>query len=163
MSCTIDQKSVYDWAVAVTPIFISAAVGVIGYFQYAINKSKFRLDLYNRRFSIYEKSLEYFQSYYSRHSDPEAVERSSKGFIRAYRESVFLFGADSNVYKTLTELKDTLGFLLQFNEKFKSEPYDKDECKAYSNIKSSKREPYAIMESLELELLPWLDFQKIEK
>lgn len=163
MTCNVCQKSCYDWVVAVAPILISCAVAAIGYFQYKVNRHKFRLDLYNRRFSVYEKSLTYFQSYYSPAPTDEFIDSCARDFIRIYRESVFLFGEDSAVYKVLTELKDTLSFLIQFDRKFRSKPYDEDEYKAWSFMKESKQDLHTIMVALEKALLPWLDFKKIEK
>ncbi|MBS1229474.1 MAG: hypothetical protein H6R17_2751 [Proteobacteria bacterium] len=156
-------KTYYDWAMASAPIFISAAVALIGYFQYKINRYKLRLDLYNRRFSVYEKSLTYFQSYYLSNHSEDLIDNCARDFICAYRESLFLFGKDSAVYKALTELKDTLAFLIQFDRKFGAEPYDKDEHSAWSSTRTSKRDLHEIMAALENALLPWLDFKKIEK
>jgi len=108
----------------------------------------------------YEKALAYFQAYYSTNQD--AVSDSAQEFIRAYRESIFLFGLDSDVYKVLTELKDKLSFLLQFEKKFSSKTYDHDEYVASSNIRDEKRDLHVIMKSLEEALMPWLDFKKVE-
>ena len=63
----------------------------------------------------------------------------------------------------LTELKDTLSFLAQFEEKFSSKPYDKDEYEAWSKTKEKKRDLDTIMKALEEALMPWLDFKKILK
>ncbi|MDX8128493.1 hypothetical protein QLH52_14465 [Methylomonas sp. OY6] len=163
MTCSADQKSYYDWALVLVPIFISGAVALIGFFQYRINNHKFRLDLYNRRFSVYEKALVYFQSYYSSDTNAEFIDACARDFIRVYRESIFLFGADSAVYRELTALKDTLGFLVQFDRKFKTEPRDQDEYKEWSKRKQSKPDLHTIMAALENALLPWLDFKKIGK
>lgn len=160
-TCSSDPKTYYDWVIAVTPIIISCVVAIIGILQYRTNKHKFRLDLYNRRFAVFEKSLEYFQGYYSK--DQENITNCAKEFIRFYRESVFLFGLDSDVYKVLTELKDTLSFLVQFDERHKEESYDRDEFAAMSKAKSNKRDPHVIMQDLESALMLWLDFKKIEK
>ena len=161
MTCNADQKNYYDWAVVLVPILISGAVALIGYFQYRINSHKFRLDLYNRRFSVYEKALVYFQSYYSSDSSVEFIDECARDFIRAYRESIFLFGADSSVYQQLTVLKDTLSFLIQFDREFKSEPLDPDKYAAWSETKQSKPDLHTIMAALENALLPWLDFKKV--
>lgn len=163
MPCTAEQKSLYDYFLVIFPLIVSVAVGFIGWFQFKINKHKLRLDLYNRRFSVYEKTLSYFQSYYSRSHVPESTASSASEFIRAYRESIFLFGADSAVHKKLTELKDTLGFLIQFDEKFRSDPYDKDEYKVWSEKKQSIADASTLMKALENDLLPWLDFRNVEK
>ena len=163
VACNVCEKTYYDWVMASAPIFISAAVALIGYFQYKVNRYKLRLDLYNRRFSVYEKSLAYFQSYYLPKPAEDFIDSCARDFVRAYRESMFLFGEDSAVYKVLTELKDTLSFLVQFDRKFQTEPYDKDEYSAWASTKESKRDLHDIMAALESALLPWLDFKKIEK
>ena len=163
MICNTNQKDYYDWALVLVPIFISVAVALISFFQYRINSHKFRLDLYNRRFSVYEKALAYFQSYYSSCANVALVDDCATDFIRVYRESIFLFGADSTVYRELTVLKDTLSFLVQFDRKFKTEPRDPDQYKEWSKLKQSKPDPHTIMAALENALLPWLDFKKVGK
>lgn len=160
-SCPTDTKSCFDWIIAITPIVISLAVACIGFLQYRINKHKFRLDLYNRRFAVYEKALSYFQAYYS--NDKANLTVCKQEFIRFYRESVFLFGPNSDVYKALTELKDTLSFFIYFEEKYSVQPYDEDEYKVMSKARNEKRDPHAIMQDLEKALRPWLDFKTIEK
>lgn len=163
MSCHPYTKQTIDYLLAVVPIIISFAVVFIAWAQYKTNKNKLRLDLYNRRFAVYDKTLAYYQAYYSGDSDNEALRESVIDFVRAYRESSFLFGRESSVYKALTEIKDTFEFLVQFDAKFRSAPYDKDEFQAWSESKASKSDPTKLMESLEQMLTPWLDFQKIEK
>jgi hypothetical protein len=162
VNCNTLEKSFYDWAIAFTPILISGAVAVIVYFQYKVNKHKFRLDLYNRRFSVYEKSLAYFQSYSSSDSTAELIDSCARDFIHVFRESIFLFGKDSEVYKVQEELKVTLSFLVQFDREFNSESYDNDKYNVWSLRKQSMRDPHKIMEDLENALLPWLDFKKID-
>lgn len=157
-----DHNSLYDLCMAIAPLVISLAVACIGWLQYKINRHKFRLDLYNRRFAVYESTLSYFQSYYSESSTAESTALSSREFIRAYRESFFLFGAKSGVYQKLTSLKDTLSFLCQHKERFTSKPYDEDEYRASTAAKQKLPDLSALMRALEDELLPWLDFRKIE-
>ena len=162
MPCHPDTKQTIDYLLWVQ-IIISLAVAFIALAQYKTNNNKLRLDLYNRRFAVYDKTLAYYQVCYSRDSNNEALREIATDFVRAYRESFFLFGRESAVYKALTEIKDTFGFLGQFDAKFKSEPNNKDELRAWSEIKASKPDPTKLMESLEQALTPWLDFQKIGK
>lgn len=163
MPCHPDTKQAVDCILGVLPIITSCAVAYIAWAQYKTNKNKLRLDLYNRRFAVYDKTLAYYQAYYSRDLDNEALRESATDFVRAYRESSFLFGRKSSVYKALTEIKDTFGFLVEFDAKFGSGSYDKDEHRAWSKIRASKKDPTKLMESLEQALTPWLDFQEIEK
>jgi hypothetical protein len=157
----VTEEKLGDTLLKLIPIIISISVVVIGYFQFKINKHKLKLDLYNRRFLVYERTLDYFQAYYFKSANEELIDNAALEFIKAYRESTFLFGNKSTVYILLTELKDTLNFLIYFDRKFKDKIYDDDEYKASSNAKSKKRDLSAIMNDLESSLTPWLDFKKI--
>jgi hypothetical protein len=144
-----------------TPIIISFSVALISFFQYKINNEKLRLDLYNRRFSVYEKTLKYFLQYFENNSSRDSYLEIKNDFVHSYRESLFLFGRESEVYQILTNIKDTIGFLYQFNEKFNSDFYDKDEYKYWSKEKESKQDPTFLMDSLEKSLEKWLNFHNI--
>lgn len=105
MTCA---KDTIDYLFSAAPLVISAAVAYVALGQYKTNRRKFRLDLYNRRFAVFEAALAYFQAYYSRDSENGDVDRASALFVRGYREASFLFGRDSSVYHALTEIKDTI-------------------------------------------------------
>ncbi len=126
-----------DYLSAAGPLIISAAVAYVAWAQYKTSRRKFRFDLYNRRFAVFEAALVYYQAYSS--TDPEAIDRASVDFVRGYREASFLFGRDSSVYHALTKIKDRL-----------AGPANQD------------RDPTAAMQELEDALLPWLDFRKFE-
>lgn len=159
-----DLKTNLDWVIAVTPIIISITVAIVGFFQYRINRQKFRLDLYNRRFAVYSKTLQYLQSHYNSKEQEENKAICKNEFIHFYRESLFLFGGDSIVYKLLTELKDTLEFLTSYNQILsETSKNDKDTLKSIVKTKEGKRDTTKIIEDLEKALIPWLDFKKIEK
>lgn len=135
MICAADT---IDYLFATGPLVISVAVAYVAWAQYKTNRRKFRFDLYNRRFSVFEAALAYYQAYYS--TDSEAIDRASVDFVRGYREASFLFGRDSSVYHALTTLKDTLA----------AGPDNWD------------RDPTVAMQELEDALLPWLNFRKFE-
>lgn len=84
MPCHPDTKQAVDWILGVLPIITSCAVAYIAWAQYKTNKNKLRLDLYNRRFAVYDKTLAYYQAYYSRDLDNEALRESATDFVRAY-------------------------------------------------------------------------------
>lgn len=161
MFCFLQTKQPIDYLLALLPIIISFAVALIAWSQYRTAKNKLRLDLYNRRFAVYDKTLSYYQVYYLRELNSEMIQNSAAEFIHAYRESLFLFGRESGVYKVLTEIKDTFGYLIAYDARLKSDSIDKDELYAWYKIKESKPDPTKLMESLEQALMPWLDFQKI--
>jgi hypothetical protein len=68
--------------------------------------AKLRLDLYDKRFAIYEDALAFYQALGGSPNSLQsetfaAVQRS---FIKSYRESQFLFDADSGVFELLGKL-----------------------------------------------------------
>lgn len=131
MSCWNTGKSLIDYLFAVGPIAISTLVVWIAYLQFQVNRKKFRLDLFNRRFSIYEKTLDYFLACYQ-----NGGSENNHAFVKAYREAFFLFGSESEVYRSLTSIKDAI---------------------------ASNHDPQKLMEKLECDLLPWFDFNKIDR
>jgi|GEM_PF-3635214 len=157
MLCSLVQKNCYDWFLAIFPLLIAFAVFLISCRQYTVNKHKFRLELYNRRFEVYEKTLAYHQSYYFPVEDARSI---TNEFICAYREAIFLFGENSEVFKKLTELKDTLSFLVQ--SKDASNASNEETRKALYKAKQATKDPSFLMKELEKELLPWLSFSKIK-
>ncbi|MES1953103.1 hypothetical protein [Salinisphaera hydrothermalis] len=159
----IPVREIYGLFIGIVPLVISAAVGWIGWLQYRTNKQKLRLDLYHRRFDVYQKTLAYFQLYYSESATNKDIDLVQRNFTQAYRESRFLYGADSPVYKILTDIKDTLGFLLYFDKEFASKPYDPDRYKAWSKKKSETPKPEDLMKSLEDALQKSLDFGNIAR
>jgi hypothetical protein len=130
-------EDILDYLLAAGPLVTSVAVAYVAWAQYRMNRRKFRFDLYNRRFAVFEAALSYYQAYYSK--DSEALDRASVDFVRGYREASFLFGRDSSVYHALTTIKDALA----------AGP-------------ANREEPTAAMQELENALLPWLDFRKFK-
>ncbi|HUX90140.1 MAG TPA: hypothetical protein VMV48_05565 [Gallionellaceae bacterium] len=138
MTCPVESKDALDYLIAIAPILISGAVGCIALAQYVTNKSKLRLDLYNRRFAIYHKTVSYYLACMKpRNSTDEAFRECESEFVVAYRESVFLFGTTSTVYEKLTEVKNLL-----------------------SNPKVDPIQVEKTMLELEQSLLPSLDFHR---
>lgn len=161
MICQVQSKDIWDRLLAMAPLLISAVVAWIAWAQYKTSQNKLKLDLYNRRFSIYERTLNYYLAYTATDRSDEFIDKCSADFIRAYRESVFLFGGASPVYQTLTTIKDTLAFLVDFDRRFRTSPYDKDEYRAFSEIKNAKPDMTQQLLELESSLASWLDFRKI--
>lgn len=123
--CSFCSVFVFSGAVGAptTPaatIFISgvvAVVGVVALFvaiaQMRIASAKIKLDLYNRRFSIYVAALDYYQSAWGK-TEKNMTEAGS-GFVRAFRESVFLFDRNDKIYETLDRIKNH-GAAIGFNK-----------------------------------------------
>jgi hypothetical protein len=65
--------------------------------------TKFRIDLYERRFKIYEATLAFLRAASSQDVKPDDM----IAFDRARNEAFFLFGNDPAIVKYLKSLRDT--------------------------------------------------------
>lgn len=87
---------------------VTASVSIATYFiarsQMKIASAKIKLDLYNKRWAIYLAVLDYHQSAYDK--TEESMEIKAVGFIKAFRESVFLFDSKDGITKTMEKIKD---------------------------------------------------------
>ena len=153
-----NAKTTLDWMIAIAPIAVSMVVVVIAFLQYRVNKYTLRLELYNRRFRIYEKAIAYFKDFSHSEKDAEPDKEVEREFVCAFREARFLFGKDSEVYEFLEELKDTLALK---NNKKKAK--DRDTITAFSEREKKYRDLNEIMSDLENALSPWLDFKNVER
>lgn len=119
----------------VASIATAIFMAYVAWSQWKVNKYKLRLDLYDRRFAIYEKVIVYYKAHVlSINERPADID-----FVCAFRSSAFLFGKESNVYLTLLKIKDELA-------KTNTD---------YSIVSN-------LMDELDFELVPWLDFRTIE-
>ncbi|HVZ71640.1 MAG TPA: hypothetical protein VHJ20_04635 [Polyangia bacterium] len=71
--------------------------------QSKTNMAKLRLDLYDKRFAIYETALAFYQELAG---SPDALESEAfkalhRGFTKAHRETQFLFDDDSGVFELM--------------------------------------------------------------
>lgn len=71
--------------------------------QALTNEEKLRLDLYNKRFEIYRRSVDFYQVLES-WDGSEQAKSVHKLFIIAKLESVFLFEPESGISQTLEDM-----------------------------------------------------------
>ena len=86
---------------------ISIIALITAVFSFFVTAEKFRLDLYNKRFDIYVRTVRFYQGLMSRSESEEAqatFETLRKEFILATRESQFLFSPESGVPRLLIQL-----------------------------------------------------------
>ncbi|MHB8174388.1 MAG: hypothetical protein ACYDFU_08035 [Nitrospirota bacterium] len=87
---------------------VAAGLSVVA--NWFIFREKLRFDLYNRRFEIYSKTLDFYQTYLRHSSESKDVlDLKQKNFIISCRESLFLFEPKSGIYEILKEI-DTRTF-----------------------------------------------------
>lgn len=99
------SRTLLDYFTALGPLLVAAVVAWVAYRQYRTNADKLRLDLYDRRFSVYLAALDFYYvllRFDKANSEHAAAERA---FIKAARESRFLFGLDSEPVRMLEEIR----------------------------------------------------------
>jgi hypothetical protein len=74
--------------------------------QSKTNMAKLRLDLYDKRFAIYENTLGFFQVLGggTESLQTDAFVAAQRSFMKSYRESQFLFDDDSGVFELLGKI-----------------------------------------------------------
>ncbi|WP_279499514.1 hypothetical protein [Aeromonas veronii] len=89
-------------------LLVSICTLLVSFSQMRIASAKTRLDLYNKRFSIYLVALDYYQSLWQEFSEDSVKDINLKyaAFVKAYREAQFLFDTDSGIYEVLGEMQD---------------------------------------------------------
>lgn len=107
-------------------VIVSVVGGVVGlialtvaWSQMRIASAKTKLDLYNKRFSVYLAALEYYQYIFS--ESKEDVKGKASKLTHAYRESKFLFDEKDGVYETLGRIQKGSGVIRAYEE-FKQNP-----------------------------------------
>ena len=106
-SACVDWKAILVFFSMITPILVGAFVAWVAYWQLKVNRDKLRLELYNRRFDVYSKTLDFYQvmrNYDGNFKTEDSVKTSQRAFIKASRESQFLFDKESCVFDILNEM-----------------------------------------------------------
>jgi hypothetical protein len=84
---------------------ISLASLIVAGFAFVVASERFRLDLYNKRFDIYMRTVRFYQSLLkSRDTADEDFSGLRRDFIIAARESRFLFSPESGIHDLLSQL-----------------------------------------------------------
>src|SRR5208282_4349068 len=88
-------------AVPVATVLVAAFVAAITWHQWRINREKLRLDLYQRRFEIYLRVLDFHMALWQQ--DEPKLDVLHVTFMKAFWESKFLFPSESGIYDFLDE------------------------------------------------------------
>jgi hypothetical protein len=88
-------------AVPVLTVLIGASVALIACYQWKTNREKLRLDLYQRRFEIYLRVLDFHFAIWQQ--DEPKLDLLHVPFMKAFWESKFLFPEKSGIYDLLDE------------------------------------------------------------
>lgn len=145
----------------IATIVIAIYVASIGTFQWFTARDKLRLDLYNRRFDVYLAALDFMQALMVWSSVPD-TERLPKriAFIRASRESRFLFADDPRIVQLLDEFNTrsfkVTGYVEELSKYVAIMP--KETLAAYDEKQSSLEWIMASISKIETLMMPYLAF-----
>src|SRR5215469_1120688 len=90
--CTTPPR--VDYVATFLPIatlVLGVAVGCVAWLQWRVARSKLRLDLFDRRYKIYEATQTFVDSI---NNDPQHVDSYLNAFNTGMSNAAFLFGAD---------------------------------------------------------------------
>jgi hypothetical protein len=92
-------------AEGIATVVIALYVASVGTVQWITAREKLRLDLYDRRFDIYVRAVDFMQALmlWAEVAEGERLQKRIT-FIRAVRESRFLFASDPAILSLLEEL-----------------------------------------------------------
>jgi hypothetical protein len=137
-------------------------VALISKRQWKTNQEKLRLDLYQRRFEIYLRILEYHWALLDWQGKPEQI--ASRGpFVRAFCESRFIFPEKSGVYDFLREFNQhalqIVNFKSELDEKGSASPRPNPKLAQLQldNVKWMFDSP----DALQARMAPFLNFHSL--
>jgi hypothetical protein len=143
-------------------LFTTTIVVYIAWQQWRTNREKLRLDLYQKRFSVYESTLEYYQLVIV-HSEISSEEKDKieRDFIKACRESKFLFSYKDGIFNLLNEIRKQAYFLANY----KTPPANDDSeifiQSAQRNFDANKFLHEDSLPKLEEKLAKYLNFHRL--
>jgi hypothetical protein len=96
-----------------TTIVSILASSVVAFFALWVSADKLRLDLYNKRFDIYLRTLKFQQALFGTGKEDGTLSALQTDFMIASRESTFLFSPKSGVYDQLRKLLEASVTIMQ--------------------------------------------------
>lgn len=147
---------------------VAAFVAVMHFRQAKTAREKLRLDLYNKRFAIYESALNFYQQLEGYElSEKKAFSSVHRAFIKCMRESKFLFDRQSGIYEILEKMHMDSVRVTSFRDL--AEEYSRmDEPAQRLKIAGFQKEMIDVLmsfpariENLEAKIAKYLDFHKI--
>ncbi|RYX79946.1 hypothetical protein EON83_30625 [bacterium] len=117
MPCLEKYSALVSCLAAITPVITAVIVAYIAYQQFKTNKQKLRLDLYNKRFNVYDKTLAFYAALHNANASfkNEDFMKVANAFTPAFNESKFLFHPKHGVHQLLNEFHEAAIGIIGFN------------------------------------------------
>jgi hypothetical protein len=161
MATNCSSKDWLDYISAVTPILVAFFVAYIAYRQWRIAQQKLRLDLYNKRFAVFEITLRLFQEILGGTSlAAEQFDSLHREFITAMIEAKFLFDTESGINEMMNEFNKATFFIKGGRDIMKTSGVPPEVLIDASNrmLDEQKKLP-AKLEAMEKAMAPYLSFR----
>ena len=152
------------WLTAFITLIIGIIAGYIAWQQWRTNREKLRLDLYQKRFSVYESTLAYYQFVIAQDGfTKEEQDKIDINFIKSFRESQFLFSLEDGIFTLLEEIWKKASIVRGYKnlaEAYRSGDPEDLRQKGNEHIAALKFLNESIPK-LELKLKKYLDFHRV--
>jgi hypothetical protein len=109
------MNTVASTSISVATAIVAVIALVLSYRSSQDNRDKIRLDLFNRRFTIYQRTLVFYQELIG-WRDEQSQKNLIQPFIEASREALFIFPRDSGVYEHLQQFWKHATRIIQHKE-----------------------------------------------
>jgi hypothetical protein len=149
-------------------IAIPAATGIgvlyVAYSQYLIGRDKLKLDLYNRRYAIYDSLQTLRMTLAASEFKPTSSEEQLLNYSFRCREALFLFNRKDGILETLEKIRPHASSVISARVKLMTKDFGTnsrtrsgdDDCRS-NNLHDIR----ILSDQLERQLYPYLDFRKI--
>lgn len=96
-----------DWS-WVSTVIIGLVAAAIAWQQYKVSRDKIKLDLYQKRFQVYQNVVRYFNLITNTPGGMSTgeLEKVAYEFFVSTREAQFLFDKRDNIFSTMKELRE---------------------------------------------------------
>ena len=157
------QRDWFDYASALTPTLIAIFVAFVAYRQWKVARQKLRLDLYNKRFAVFEVTLKLYQESFGETAPSESkYAELHRQFIKAMIEARFLFSGDSGIAELMESFNKSIFIIKGSRSMIKTQGIPPEErLKIYNQFLEEQMQLSNKIEQLERKMKPYLSFEQL--
>lgn len=162
MACVAEAKTWTDYALALAPLVISGVVAGIVFAQWKLGREKLRLDLYDRRFEVWDSIFDFYGALIGWKGTPTDVIARGR-FFKAYQASRFLFKEEAGITALYKKLNDDAAYVIGFKENhdsFRADPATY--MSMFNRVQEIQTKGFdEALTELKVKMKPYLDFHSI--
>jgi len=138
------------------PLIMAIFLGYIAFQQMRINRDRLKLDLYNKRFEVYSRTLDFHHALVNN----ELTTDIHRNFIEAKQSSKFLFHPSDKIYDVLKEMHIKSFKVTGFREHAEKLKGTNEYTKAFDEMHDSINWIISQVEVLDEKISKYLNFHK---